>query len=234
MATLISTTNVKLSELNTAPGGSTGGNMRFANMADPGWSEGPVGSNAYAYYTWGMWGTPGGEDIIYGLTAANGPYKLSHFRGKQYWFDGTTFDIKYRYTNNLNVPGPPTPPTANDVSIEVVVTDYAQNYSIFGGPNTPPNFFFSINAPANSGQASTQIPGFSTDQYPLVKNVFWKIRVNTDALNFMGGSVDVLINSANVYSGGLAPGQNDIDFLTAGAGPGYTDGSGILLEFNIY
>lgn len=234
MATLISTTNVKLSELNTAPGGSTGGNMRFVNMAEPSWSQGPVGSNTYAYYTWGMWGTTAGDDIIYGLTAAAGPYKLSHFRGKQYWFDGTTFDIQYRWANTLGIPGPPTPPTSNDVSIEVVLTDSLLNYSIFGGPNTPPNFFFSINAPAQGGQASQQIPGFAQDQYPLVAKVYWIIRVNTDAINFGGGSVDFSINGTLVFTSGLAPGQNDFDYTSGGAQAGTTDGSGILLDFSIY
>lgn len=233
MATLISTTNVALSELNTAPGGSTYSDMRFVNLARPGWNEGPLGSSAFSNYTWGLDGNSGGADAIYGLTPTSGQFSLTQFKGLQYYFDGSPFDIKFRYTNNLGVPGPPTPPTANDVSIEVVITDSTLNYSIFGGPNTPPNFQFSINAPANSGQASTQIPGFNADQYPLVKDVYWIIRVNTDALNFGGGTLDFSINSTLVLNSGLAPGQNDFDSNTAPGSPGATDASGILLEFII-
>lgn len=234
MATLISTTNVALSELNTAPGGSTYSNMRFANLARPGWNEGPLGSNGFSNYTWGLDGNSGGLDAIYGLTPTSGQFSLTQFKGLQYYFDGTTFDIQYRYTNNLGVPGPPTPPTANDISVEWVITDSTLNYSIFGGPNTPPNFYASVNMPANSGQASTQVPGFAADQYPLVRDVYWIIRVNTDALNFGGGTMDFSINSTVVFSSGLIPGQNDFDYTTAGAQAGVTDTAGILLEWQIF
>ncbi len=232
MATLISTTNVALSELNTAPGGSTYSNMRFANLARPGWNEGPLGSSAFANYTWGLDGNSGGADAIYGLTPTSGQFSLNQFKGLQYYFDGSTFDIKDRWQNNLGIPGPPTPPTANDISIEVVITDSTLNYSIFGGP-TPPNFFYAINMPAQQGQASAQIPGFAADQFPLVRDVYWIIRVNTDALNFGGGTLDFSINSTLVLNSGLAAGQNDFDSNTAPGIPGATDASGILLEFII-
>jgi hypothetical protein len=232
MATLISTTNVALSELNTAPGGSTYSDMRFQNLARPGWNEGPLGSNAFTNYTWGLNGNSSGADAIYGLTPTSGQFSLNQFKGLQYYFDGSTFNIKDRWQNNLIPPPPPQPPSANDISIEVVLTDSTLNYSIFGGPNTPPNFQWAINMPAGTSQASTQIPGFMTDTYPLVREVFWIIRVNTDAINFGGGTLTFTINSTQVLNTGLAPGQNDFDWTTTST-IAYTDGSGILLDFEV-
>lgn len=228
----ISTTNIALSELNTEPGGSTYSDMRFQNLARPGWNEGTFGSGTYGNYTWGLYGASNGADAIYGLTPTSGAFSIGNFSGLRYYFDASTFDIKYRYTNNLGVPGPPTPPSANDVSVEFVFTDSALNYSIFGGPS-PPNFFSSLNMPANSGLSSTQVPGMAGGQFVLPKDVYWIIRVNTDAFNFGGGQLDFSINGTPLIGGfGLSPGANDFDSTTYGSA--LTDGSGILMDFSIY
>ncbi len=234
MATLISTTNVALSELNTAPGGSTYSNMRFVNLARPGWNEGPLGSSAFSNYTWGLDGNSGGADAIYGLTPTSGQFSLTQFKGLQYYFDGTTFDIQDRWMNSLGIPPFPQPPSSNDVTIETVITDSTLNYSIFGGPNTPPNFAWNVNATAQGGQASSQVPGFTPDAFPLVRDVYWIVRVTTDPINFGGGQIDIYINSTLVLNSGLNPGQNDFDSNTAPGIPGQTDSQGILFDFQIY
>jgi hypothetical protein len=84
---------------------------------------------------------------------------------------------------------------------------------------------------ANTGQASTQIPGFTADQYPLVKEVFWILNVNCDAF-FGGGTLTFDINSTQVLNVGLSPGSNLFDWTTT-ATNAYTDGSGILLDFQV-
>ena len=228
----ISTSNIALSELNTEPGGSTYSNMRFQNLALPGWNEGLLGSNSFGNYTWGLNGASSGADAIYGLTPTSGAFSIGDFSGLQYYFDGSTFNIQYRYSNNLIPPPPPfPPPTSNDVTVEFVITDSALNYSIFGGPNTPPNFFTGLNFPANTSTFSTQIPGFSPNTYPLVRDVYWIVRVTTDAF-FGGGSFEFYINSTLIISPiGLSPGINDFDSTMYGSG--LTDGQGILLEFII-
>ena len=229
----INTSDIALSELNTEPGGSTYSNMRFQNLAQPGWNEGTFGSNTYGNYTWGLNGASSGADAIYGLTPTSGAFSIGNFSGLSYYFDASTFDIKYRYTNNLNVPGPPTPANANDVLVEFVFTDSGLNYSIFGGPNTPPNFFTSINMPANSGVASTQIPGMIGGIYVLPRDVYWIIRVTTDPVFFGGGQFDLEINGTTLIGGfSLSPGFNDFDSATYGSE--LTDGSGILMTFTIY
>ena len=228
----IGTSNIALSDLNLEPGGGTYSDMRFANLARPGWSEGSFGSNTYGNFTWGLDGASSGADAIYGLTPTSGAFSLGNFSGLSYYFDGSTFDVKYRYTNSLNVPTFPTPPSANDVQVEFVFTDSAGNYSIFGGP-TPPNFFSSINMPANSSQATTTVGGIVPNQFVLPRDVYWIIRVNTDASNFGGGQLDFEINGTALIGGaGLAPGANNFDFGTFGSA--LTNGSGILMDFLIY
>jgi hypothetical protein len=234
MATLISTTNVALSELETAPGGSTYSNMRFANLARPGWNESYLGSSAFANFTWGLDGTSSGADAIYGLTPTSGQFSLDQFKGLQYYFDGSPFDITYEFINNLNPPpGPFPPPNANDVTIEFVITDSALNYSIFGPPgNTPPNFFLSFGMPANTSSGSAQIPGFSPDQFPLVRDVYWIVRASCDVF-FGGGALSIEINGTGVLNSGLSPGFNDFDYTVAGAASGLTNSTGIHLAFDV-
>lgn len=228
----ISTSNIALSELNTEPGGSTYSDMRFANLAQPGWNEGTFGSNTYGNYTWGLAGASSGADAIYGLTPTSGAFSIGNFAGLTYYFDGSTTDVTYRYTNSLPVPGFPTPPTANNIQVEFVFTDSALNYSIFGGP-TPPNFFSSLNMPANTGQATTPVGGIVPNSFVLPRDVYWIIRVTTDAVFFGGGQLDFAINGTSLIGGaGLFPGFNDFDSATFGSA--LTNGSGILMDFLIY
>ena len=239
MATLINTTNEALSELQTAPGGGTFNNMLFSRLAQPGWNEGTFGSNSFTNYTWGLgYGNAGGGlDAIYGLSplaGTNPPFGLSAFRGLQYWFDGSTFDITYRWANSIAPPPPPPPipPSAYDVLIEFVITDSSLNYSIFGGPNTPPNYQISFNANAGGALATTQIPGFTPDSYVLPKDVYWIMTVTTDATWWAGGTIDLLINGSTVLTSALAAGTNNFDYTSSGLA-GLTNANGIALEFYV-
>lgn len=233
MATPINTTNVAISELQTAPGGSTSSNMSFSNMAQPGWNEGTKGSTTYPYYCWGLgYGTAGGGiDCIYGLTPLSGsaypPFGIGLFRGLIYWFDGTTYDIKTQYNNSKLGPPfpPPIPPSANDVQITLDCYDSSTNYTVF--PTVP------INAPANTSTSASQIPGFMADTYPLVRDVYWAITVQTDPVFWPGGSIQVQVNGTTVFSGGLGAGANNITWQSGGASSGSTNSSGITFNFVI-
>ena len=235
MATPINTTNVAISELQTAPGGSTSSNMSFSDMAQPGWNQGTEGSNTYPYYCWGLgYGTAGGGgDCIYGLTPLSGsaypPFGIGLFRGLIYWFDGTTYDIKFQYSNSKTPPPPPPPPgpppTANDVQISVDCYDSSNNYMVF--PT------FNINAIANTSTGASQIPGFMADTYPLVRDVYWAITVQTDPVFWPGGSIQVQVNGTTVFSGGLGAGTSNITWQSGGASSGATNASGITFNFVI-
>jgi hypothetical protein len=245
MATLINTTNVKVTELQTAPdgGGSfSGNNYRFQLAARQGWNEGVLGANTYTgLYTWGYgFGSGGGNlDSIYGLTpptsGTDPPLALGDWRGLQYYFDGSTFDIQFKFDNQLTapppLPPPAPPPFANDVNIDFVITDSSRNYSIAGGPNSPPNFMFTFGAPAGASQGLQQIGGFVPDVFPLPTDVYWIMRVTTDVMFFGGGSIDLEINGNPVLSAGLTGGVNDFDYTNGSAG--LTNANGIELFFTI-
>lgn len=233
MATVINTTNVGLSELETAPGGSNTP-VSFATSAKRGWNEGNQGSQAVSFFTWGYGnGSSGNLDPIYGLTppttGSNPPLELSDWIGLQYWFDGTTFDIKVKYANNL-APNPP----SDGVDIQVVITDSSGDYSIFRQtPNSPPNYEFFVNMPGGASQQMTQIPGFQADSYVLAKNLYWYIEVSAGP-DFNGGTLTMKINGTSLLSTGLLTGPFSGDFYNwTSGGAGLTNSAGCEIEFEI-
>ena len=234
MATVINTTNVALTELQGAPDGTPySGTLSFETSGRYGWNQGTFGAATYGYYTWGYgFGAGGGYgDAIYGLAAPSTgtpPLELSDWRGLQYWFDGTTFDITVKYMNNL-APNPP----GDEIIIDMYIADSTGNYSIFGPPgSTPPNYQFNTNMPAGASQASTQIPGFAPDSYVLAKNLYWFVLVNTGP-NFPGGTVTMDINATTVWTRAFAANtSNDPYDYTAGSA-GVTNSSGCNIEVTI-
>ena len=234
MATLISTTNVGLSELETAPGGGATP-VAFATSGRRGWNQGNQGSQTVSFYTWGYGngGAGGNLDPIYGLTppttGTNPPLSLGDWKGLQYWFDGTPFDIKLKYANNL-APNPP----GDEVDIQVVITDSSGNYSIFRqSPNSPPPYEISFNMAGGQSQPMSQIPGFQADQYVLAKNLYWYIEVAAGP-NFSGGTLSMDINATNVLNTALAPGPFTGDLYDwIGNTAGLTNSGGCEIEFQI-
>ena len=235
MATVINTTNVSLTELQGAPDGTPyTGTLSFEGWARYGWNEGTFGSSTYGNYTWGYgFGAGGGyADAIYGLAAPSTgtpPLELSDWRGLQYWFDGTTFDITVKYMNNL-APNPP----GDEIIIDMYIADSTGNYSIFGpAGQTPPNYQFNVNMPAGASMGPTQIPGFAPDSYVLAKNLYWFVLVNTGP-NFPGGTVEMFINGTRRWMRGFPSGvvTNDpYDWNTGSATAGLTNSAGIEIEF---
>ena len=240
MATVIGQTNVALSDLESAPGG---GNtpVSFATSGRRGWNEGNQGSQTVGFFTWGYGnGTSGGYlDPIYGLTpptiGTNPPLELNDWKGLQYWFDGSPFNVTLKYQNN-QTPNPP-PNTQQQIDVQIVITDSTGNYSIFRqSPNSPPNYEIFFSANAGQSQQQTQIPGFQADSYVLAKNLYWYIDVAAGP-DFGGGTLDFAINGTNVLSDTLGPGPFSgtlYDWTTAPAGgAGLTDSGGCGLEFAI-
>lgn len=232
MATVINTTNVGLSELETAPGGSNTP-VSFETSGRYGWNEGVFGSStAGPYYTWGYgFGGGGGYvDPIYGLTpptTGTPPLELSDWRGLQYWFDGTTFNITLKWQNNL-APNPP----GDEIDIQFGIADSSLNYSIFGGPS-PPNYQFNANMAGGQSQAQSQIPGFTPDAYVLAKNLYWFVLVNTGP-NFPGGTVTMDINATTVWTRAFPSGVVTNDYYDFGAGSaGVTNSGGCDIEVTV-
>lgn len=234
MAVIINTTNVSLTELETAPGGATAGGIlvSFETNGRYSWNQGAFGAATYPYWTWGYgFGGGGGyADPIYGLTpptTGTPPLELSDWRGLQYWFDGTTFNITLKWQNNL-APNPP----GDEIDIQFGIADSSLNYSIFGGP-TPPNYQFNANMAGGQSQAQTQIPGFMADSYVLAKNLYWFVNINTGP-NFPGGTVTMDINATTVWSRGFPSGVTSNDYYDFGAGSaGVTNASGCEIEVTV-
>ena len=240
MATTIGATNIGLSELESAPSGvpvSAGSNISFETSGRYGWNTGLAGSGANQFYTWGYgFGTSGGYlNPIYGLTppvvGTNPPLEISDWSGLQYWFDGTTFDITLKYQNNQGSGSPP-----EGVSVAIVITDSTGNISIFDKNQGKTSYFINFNADPGQSQAQQQIPGFMNDAYPLAKNLYWYISVDTQ-MNFGGGNLDFTINGTNVLNETLPPGANAgllYDWTTNNpTTAGVTNSGGCSLEFTI-
>jgi len=194
------------------------------------WAQGPLGSNTYTYNGYGMdgsgGGVPVGGNVIYNFpdldSSVPDPTSFAEFKGNQFYFDGTTFDIKYSYTNPLTNPPPPPPPGQpinNDVTVQVDCYDYNGAYTVH---NT-----FNIIANANTSQGATSIPGGVTNS-PLVDNVYWEIEVFTVAFNTIS-AIAFSVNGTTVYSAG--GGGGNFTWQSSGASQGYTNSSGI--EYNV-
>jgi hypothetical protein len=191
------------------------------------WAQGPLGSATYTYNGYGMDGSGGGVpiggNVIYNFpdlsSSIPDPTSFAEFQNNQFYFDGTTFDIKFSYTNTLNNSFFPPPPVINDVVVQVDCYDYNGVYKVH---NT-----FSINANASSSQGATQMGGFIPNSFPLVDNVYWSIQVNTNPGNTIG-NIAFKINSTTVIN--VGGGGGSFTWQSATASQGFTDMSGILYD----
>lgn len=232
MATVINTTNVALSELETAPGGGTPSDFDFATSGRREWSVGIQGSQAFGLFTWGYGnGTGSTLNPIYGLTPPAGvgaPLELSDWRGLQYWFDGTTFDITTKVNNSL-AQNPP----ADFLDFQIVITDSTGDFSIFTqSPNTPPNYAIQFTSFNGIGQAEAQIPGFVPDQFVLARYLYWKMEINAGG-DFLGGTVDFSINGVQVFIETFNPGPFTVTRDWTDGTFGETNSGGIQMLFDI-
>ena len=191
------------------------------------WAQGPLGSATYTYNGYGMDGSGGGVpiggNVIYNFpdlsSSIPDPTSFAEFQNNQFYFDGTTFDIKFSYTNTLTNPPPfPPPPKDNSVTVQVDCYDYSGIYKVH---NT-----FAINANVNSSQGATTIPGGATNS-PLVDNVYWSIVVNTNPFNTIGNIAFSVNGTVRINVG---PGGGTFTWASGGASQGFTNSSGILYD----
>lgn len=190
------------------------------------WAQGPLGSATYTYNGYGMDGSGGGVpiggNVIYNFpdlsSSVPDPTSFAEFQNNQFYFDGTTFDIKLSWNNTLNNTMFPPPPVINDVDVQVKCFDYNGVYKVHND--------FSINALAATSAGPQSIPGGVTTS-PLVDNVYWEIIVNTAPGNTIS-NIAFSVNGTvriNVGSGG-----GNFTWQSGGASQGFTDSSGILYD----
>ena len=199
----------------------------FGRIAYESWAQGPLGANTYNSNGWGGDGSGGGVPVggnaIYNTGApfqrGVDPINLANYSNKYYYFDGTTYDIKYSFNNTLpNVPFPP-PPIVNDVTVTVNCYDYNGVYTVHNS--------FAISANGGTSQGATTIPGFTANSSPLVKNVYWNISVNTIGGNTIG-NIAFSVNGTTVIN--VSAGGGNFTWQSVGASQGYTNGSGIVYD----
>jgi hypothetical protein len=209
----------------TTPGYS--GIESFGDVCYNSWADGPIASGTNNYNGWGNdgsgGGVPVGGNVIYNVGGALqrgvDPINMDNYTNKQFFFDGTTYDIKYSYTNTLNNAPFPPPGVFNDVNIQIVCYDYLGVYTVHNS--------FNINAMAATGQIPTQIPGFSPTTSPLVENVYWSVVINTNPFNTISNIV-FSVNGTTVYTAG--GGGGSFTWQSGGASQGYTNTSGIVYD----
>jgi len=206
--------------------------LSFTAVTYLNWTEGNAGafgaSQAVDFNPYSMDGTPSaplGADVLYGfpiLDAGVDPTSFAEFQNQQYYFDGTTFDIKFSFDNTVNnIPFPP-PPIDNGVNVEIKCYDYNMVYKVH------PDVI--ITAPGGATSATGQIPGFFANTYPLVENVYWEIVVTVPDPNTTVTNIAFQVNGTTRYNAGPAGGT--FTWQSAGASAGVTNGTGIV--YNIY
>lgn len=206
--------------------------LSFTAVTYLNWTEGNAGafgaSQTVLFNPYSMDGTPSaplGADVLYGfpiLDAGVDPTNFGEFQGQQYYFDGTTFEIKFSFDNTVNdIPAPP-PPIMNGVNVEIKCYDYNMVYEVHPQVN--------INAPGGASVGAASIPGFQANTYPLVENVYWEIVVTVPDPNTTITNIAFQVNGTTRYNSGPAGGT--FTWQSAGASAGVTNSTGIV--YNIY
>jgi hypothetical protein len=203
----------------------------FGRVAYESWAQGPLGSNTYASNGWGGDGSGGGVPIggnaIYNSGA---PFErgvdfinMGNYSNRTYYFDGTTYDIQFSWSNPLtnSMPPPPAPPIINNVDVQIVCKDYNMIYNVHN-PG-------SINATAPSSSGPVSLPGGVTN-FPLVESVYWEITVTTNFNNTIS-NIAFQINGTTVIN--VGSGGGIFTWQSTGASKGYTGGSGILYTIDV-
>jgi hypothetical protein len=195
------------------PSPSGGDNISFGDLSRISYFEGSNGSSTYSFNGWGRYGNTTGANRIFGLTAQDTPQAINDFGNKDYFYDGSTYQAKLNFNNQLSFPVFPTPPSANDFNITVELYDSTQTYQYAFG---------SAGAPA---QASGGINFEQASVTPLIGVLYYVITIDSDP-NGGGGTTNVNINGTNVFNGAspLLGSQLIVDFGTYGSVN--TNGSG--------
>lgn len=213
----------------STPGYNHPNPLSFTGVSYPNWTEGNAGSGGASqtldYNPYSMDGqpiSPLGADVLYGFPILDAsvpdPVSFAEYQNNQYFFDGTTFDIQFAWSNPLTNSFFPPPPTINDVNVTVKCYDYNMVYKVHND--------FSINAPASTSGGPSSIPGGVTTS-PLVENVYWEIDVSVGTPNSIT-NIAFQVNGTTRYNTGVISGLNNFTWQSAGASAGVTNSSGIV------
>jgi hypothetical protein len=224
-------TNLSLDDIyeESTPGYNHPNPLSFTAVTYLNWTEGNAGSGGASqtldFNPYSMDGqpiSPLGADVLYNfpiLDAGTDPTSFAEYQNNQYFFDGTTFDIKYEWNNPLTNSLSPPPPIINDVDVTVKCYDYNMVYKVHND--------FSINALASTSGGPNSIPGGVTTS-PLVENVYWEIDVSVDPTNNSITNIAFQVNGTTRYNTGAISGLNNFTWQSAGASAGVTNSSGIV------
>lgn len=204
----------------------------FGNIIYDSWATGPLGSNVNSWNGWGNDGSGGGVpiggNVIYNVGGALqrgvDPINFGNYSNKYYYFDGTTYNIKYSYTNTKNNIIFPPPGVDNNVTVEIRCYDYLGIYNVHNS--------FIINVNGGTSTTPTQIPGFGFTS-PLVSNVYWWLNVTASFTNTISNIAFSINGTTVVNTGAVSGGTTNFTWTSTGATQGYTNNSGILYDIYI-
>lgn len=184
--------------------------------------DGPNGSSTISYNGWGSQTS----DLILGITSS--AYNWGQFRGLSYWYDNTTWDVRYRVNNNLPIPTPPARPDENDCNVFINLTDNTEVYQYLTSNS------ITANANTSVGYVTFSVSGYGGT--PLIYNVYYNIVIQTSP-SWVSGQFDLTINSVGfATSVPIYNGTNNYSYSGLG-GNSTIDAnsvSGVAFEITIY
>ncbi len=185
----VPTTNIKFNDIwyeannsNLVPTSDIPASTLFGNS----YFQGPNGSNTNYFNGWGT----STSEIILGATP--GAYNWGQFSGLYYWYDNSTWSVRYRIDNNLAVPTPPARPDENDCQVFINLTDSPETYQYLTSNN------IMANASTTTGTITFSQAGYNGT--PLIYNVYYNIVIQSSP-SWVSGQFDLDINAVNFGTG---------------------------------
>jgi len=172
------------------------GQLSLLTMSFFSYFAGPNGSNSQTDNNWGMH-EGSGANRIYGLAAKTSDYEIGDYSGLTYYYDNSAFLVNVNFTNNIATG---TPPTDNNLNINVFLYDstFSYNYMAGGGLVT-----------AGGGTYSSTI---SQTTNPIIYRGYWKVEISANP-TFSGGTANITINgNAKVTGGTINAGPTPTSF----------------------
>jgi len=220
----VGSTNVNLAgtgsiydELN---GGASGGQVKFSDMVEKQWSNGPApGDGTYSYFGWGL--KTGNANPLYdpmdnasGQISSN--FKFDYFKGATGFFDQSVFTLDL-YIENQIPPAPRTDPP-NHVDVDLALYD----------DTLTSNSICPIGGFATQGGGTYGPTDVSQSFTFNVEYFYVNGGVNCQGLNPY--NIDIHVNGSSVlFIGGAGPGSQPVDYNAFSSVPTNT-GSGFEID----
>lgn len=209
-------TNIGIADIFIEANGSGGTDISFADLARISFFEGAGGSGAFAFNGYGRQGNTIGANRIFGLSVQNTPQAIGDFTSKDYFYNGTTFNIFLQFDNQLPIPSFPFPPFGNDFTVQLELFDSTDTFQYATG---------SIGAVA---QATGLINIEQASVTPLINLAYWRMTISSDPQGG-GGTTNLDINGTNFVNTTSPSGGSQLilDFVTFGTSSVSTTFSGL-------